>query len=140
MTFWDTSAIIPLVVHEATSPSIRSVFRQDRVIVTWWGSQIEGVSALAFAARRGVIAQDASGKALRRLRSIMDAAVIIEPSAAVRDRAERLLLVHDLRSGDALQLAAALVACQDRPKDFGLVSLDRRLSQAAEREGFTAWP
>jgi len=59
----------------------------------------------------------------------------ISPSAAVRDRARRLLRVHSLRAGDALQLAAALVAAEGRPGTLPFVSLDDRQRRAADREG-----
>ena len=48
----------------------------------------------------------------------------------------RLLLVHDLRAGDALQLAAALTAAEGQPIAMGFVTLDDRLGRAALREGF----
>jgi len=54
----------------------------------------------------------------------------------VRETAARLLRVHLLRSADALQLAAALVACDHRPHAWQFVCLDARLCAAAEREGF----
>jgi hypothetical protein len=48
----------------------------------------------------------------------------------------RLLRVHPLRTSDALQLAAAIVAAEDHPATMPLVTLDERLAQAADREGF----
>ena len=56
---------------------------------------------------------------------------------ALRERAEGLLRRHPLRAGDALQLAAALTWAQSRPKGMRFLSLDARLSEAADREGFT---
>jgi hypothetical protein len=41
-----------------------------------------------------------------------------------------------LRAGDALQLAAALVAANDRPHAHEFLSGDVRLREAATREGF----
>ena len=58
----------------------------------------------------------------------------------VRHRAERLLALHPLRAGDALQLSAALVACEERPEGELLVCLDARLREAAAREGFHLVP
>ena len=49
----------------------------------------------------------------------------------VRQTAMRLLLVHDLRAGDALQLAAALTAAEGQPEALGFVTLDDRLGRAA---------
>ena len=54
-----------------------------------------------------------------------------------RDRVIRLLRVHPLRMADAFQLAAAIVAAENHPASLQFVTLDDRLGQAAEREGFT---
>jgi hypothetical protein len=37
----------------------------------------------------------------------------------------------------ALQLAAALVGSEDQPQSLPFVTLDARLAQAADREGFS---
>ncbi|MFY9343542.1 MAG: hypothetical protein WAT39_13685 [Planctomycetota bacterium] len=55
-------------------------------------------------------------------------------------RARRLLANHPLRAADACQLAAALIACRERPDALGFVTLDSRLAEAARREGFTVLP
>jgi predicted nucleic acid-binding protein len=55
---------------------------------------------------------------------------------SVRLTADRLLRVHPLRAADAFQLAAAISAIEERPSSLWLVTLDRGLAQAAEREGF----
>jgi predicted nucleic acid-binding protein len=60
----------------------------------------------------------------------------IRPSQRVRQRALRLLRIHPLRAADALQLAAALVACDDDPTTLAFVCSDQRLSDAATTEGF----
>ncbi len=54
----------------------------------------------------------------------------------MRDTARRLLRVHSLRAADALQLAAAIVAAHGEPASLGFVSLDERLCESAQREGF----
>jgi predicted nucleic acid-binding protein len=60
----------------------------------------------------------------------------IEPGSQVRSLARRLLRVHDLRAADALQLAAAVVGTEHHPALLPLVTLDRRLANAARLEGF----
>ena len=47
-----------------------------------------------------------------------------------------LLRLHPLRAADALQLAAALVTCDDDPTTLALVCCDQRLPGAASMEGF----
>jgi len=54
----------------------------------------------------------------------------------VRTHASRLLRTHALRAADALQLASVIVASDFEPSALAFVSLDVRLSAAAEREGF----
>jgi hypothetical protein len=58
----------------------------------------------------------------------------------VRSRALRLLGTHPIRAGDALQLAAALIACEERPESIPFVCVDDRLRDAARREGFSVLP
>jgi predicted nucleic acid-binding protein len=60
----------------------------------------------------------------------------IYDASAARLHAERIVMDHQLRSADALQLGAALVAADGDPKSLELVTLDRRLAEAALREGF----
>jgi hypothetical protein len=55
-------------------------------------------------------------------------------------RARRLLAAHPLRAADALQLAAALVACDERSDMLAFVTLDDRLAKAARRGGFVVVP
>jgi predicted nucleic acid-binding protein len=54
----------------------------------------------------------------------------------VRERARRLLEIHPLRAADSLQLGAALLTSEETPQGFPFVTLDRRLADAAEKEGF----
>ncbi|MBI4238676.1 MAG: hypothetical protein HY696_09720 [Deltaproteobacteria bacterium] len=42
-----------------------------------------------------------------------------------------------MKSADALQLAAALVACADQTTRHSFVTLDTRLARAALQEGFS---
>jgi hypothetical protein len=44
--------------------------------------------------------------------------------------------VHPLKTGDAFQLAAALVACEDQPHVFDFVTRHQALAAAARVEGF----
>jgi len=44
--------------------------------------------------------------------------------------------VHPLRAADTLQLPAAFIAAERRPSSLEVVTLDDRLSAAAQKEGF----
>jgi predicted nucleic acid-binding protein len=60
----------------------------------------------------------------------------IYDAVAARLHAERIVTDYPLRTADALQLGAALVAADGDPQSLELVTLDRRLADAARREGF----
>jgi predicted nucleic acid-binding protein len=136
MRFWDSSAIVPLVLDEGASQEARSLLRDDRDMVVWWGTPVEVLSALARAERGGEVPPADIDLARRALDDLSERWNEVLPSDEVRERAGVGLLHHPLRAGDALQLAAALTWSRGRPRGHGFVSLDERLGDAARREGF----
>jgi uncharacterized protein len=136
MRFWDSSALVPLLVSEAASQGTTHEYERDPDIIAWWATDIECASALARLERDESLDGAAMSDALRRLDLLAAAWQEIQPGATVRRVAMRLLRVHPLRAADALQLAAAVVASENEPSTLPLVTLDERLAQAAEREGF----
>ncbi len=136
MKFWDSSAVVPLLVEEADREPLLRLLEADGGLVVWWGTPVECVSAVARREREGALDAVATGEVLARLHELERAWVEVSPSPAVRSLAQRLLRVHDLRAADALQLAAALVAAEHDPPSLGFVCLDVRLATAARREGF----
>lgn len=136
MKYWDSSALVPLCVDEASSPRMHEIYRLDPIIVTWWGSEIECVSALARLERENALTSDMISAAIARLRSLGAAWHEVQPTRSLRDTALRLLRVHPLRGADAVQLASAVIAADREPATLEIVSLDNRLAAAARREGF----
>jgi predicted nucleic acid-binding protein len=134
--YWDSSAIVPLLVEEVLTDQIVELYRRDRTTVTWWGTRVECASALARVERLGGLELAEAGAAFDRLETFADTWHEIEPGEAVRETAQRFLRVHDLRAADALQLAAAFWASEVHPSTLEVVTLDDRLAIAAEREGF----
>lgn len=135
MRYWDSSAIVPLLAVENASARLRELHRDDPAIATWWGSQVECVSALARLERDEGLTHEAFRDAIRRLRKLATTWTEVLPSNDVREQAIRLLRVHPLRAADATQLAAAVVASDFQPGALEFVSLDHRQRQAAEKEG-----
>ena len=136
MRFWDSSALVPILVAEATSAAVMRAYELDPEVVAWWGTEAECVSALARLERDGSLPSSSMVDGLRRLEALARAWQEVQPVTAVRTIAIRLLRVHPLRTADALQLGAAIVAAEDHPTTLPFVTLDERLAQAAEREGF----
>jgi len=134
--FWDTSALVPLCCLQPQSAKARQAARTYSRQVVWWGTIIEAVSSLNRLTRDNILNVKDSGQAFARLNYLRDRWNEVQPSEEVRDRAERLLRIHKLRAADALQLAAALVWCADRPQGRVLIGADGNLSEAAANEGF----
>jgi len=134
--FWDSSALVPLLVSEAASQWATREYQRDPEIIAWWSTDIECASALARLERDGSLDGAAMSAALLRLDLLAAAWQEIQAGTSVGRVAMRLLRVHPLRAADALQLAAAVVASENEPSTLPFVTLDERLAQAAEREGF----
>jgi hypothetical protein len=134
--FWDSSALVPLVVDETSSSWARALLRNDRQAVIWSLSPVEIRSALARRRRDGALTSSVFSDAKLRTQRLCSGLTQVVAFEIVRDRALRILDLHGLRASDALQLAAALVACDERPASLHVVTLDLRLADAAEREGF----
>jgi predicted nucleic acid-binding protein len=137
MKFWDTSAITPLLVEEATSALRESQLEEDGVMVIWYGTPAEIQSALSRRRREGALGAEAERFALARWDVLKASWAEVEPLRAIRERALRLLRVHPLRAGDVFQLAAALAACSEKTDGFSFLTADDRLLDAAAAEGFS---
>jgi predicted nucleic acid-binding protein len=110
---------------------------EDREVAVWTLTRVEMASALRRKEREGGLSRAQVGQALARLEAMALAWTEVEALHLVRERAERLLGAHPLRAADALQLAAALVLVEERPRGWFFVTCDDRLGQAGEAEGFT---
>lgn len=115
---------------------MQAIAAQDPVMCVWWGTEVECVSALARLEREDALTARVITDALARLDLLAEAWNEVQPVAAVRVAARRLLRVHALRAADALQLGAAVVAAENVTASLDVVTLDERLAGAARREGF----
>lgn len=136
MRFWDSSAIVPLLVAEPRTDAAMAAYLADAAIVVWWSTPVECASAIARLEREGQLLAAAAAEAFGRLDAFAPSWIEVEPREEIRETARRFLRVHPLRTADALQLAAAFVAAERRPPTLALLTLDDRLGEAAAREGF----
>ena len=136
MKFWDSSALVPLLVRESRTTGLAALYRQDPDVAAWWGTEVECSSAVARLERGGMLDAGGTERALSRLDALRRRWQEIQPVADVTMTARRFLRVHPLCAADALQLAAAFVASERRPSTLAFVCLDARLTDAARREGF----
>src|SRR5947207_3494183 len=131
--YWDASPIIALLVGEPAAARYRR-FENER-IVTWWGTSLECVSAIARRQREGA-RPEIVAESYRRLEMMRASWQEIHASESLHRTAVRVLKTHPLRAGDGLQLGAGLVASNFEAHSVHFLTEDARLKQAAEREGF----
>jgi predicted nucleic acid-binding protein len=135
--FWDTSAIVPLCCHQTMSAKARQVARTYSRQIVWWVTSVEVVSAFQRLIREGHISRQESAQSLARLEHLRSRWNEVQPSAELRIQAEQLLRMQPLRAADALQLAAALIWCNNRPRGHTFIVADKTLADAAQIEGFS---
>jgi uncharacterized protein len=138
--FWDSSALVPLLVAEDRSATLTAALTGDKEPTIWWATPLECQSAIQRRHREAPLPQSALAQATERLRALVELVDTVSPTDDVRRRAARLVAVHPLRAADALQLAAALIWCEEQPHGETFVSLDARLRDAARSEGFDVLP
>jgi predicted nucleic acid-binding protein len=134
--FWDASGIVLLCVHQPSTAAARRFRTRLGPIAIWWGTSVEVRSALNRVHVEGGLSPTDLAAGLRRLSLINDASLEVTPSEAVRTLACSAIDGYGLRAGDALQLAAALVLCRERPRGRSFVCFDDKLAVAADLAGF----
>ncbi|MFZ0613314.1 MAG: type II toxin-antitoxin system VapC family toxin [Desulfobacterales bacterium] len=140
MRFWDSSAVIPLLVLEKESNYCIEALQADNNILVWTMTPVEVFSALCRRRREGSLGPETFEAAKKRARRLFEGAFEIVSFGKVKERALRLLQVHPLRAADALQLAAVLVATEENVGRLPVMCFDDRLITAARLEGFEINP
>jgi predicted nucleic acid-binding protein len=133
--FWDSSALIPLCVQERASNKVKTLAKQYAPVV-WWATRVEIHGAIARLHRSGELDDAGRRAALNRLSVLSRGWREVLPSDRLRDQAGVLLDTYSLRASDSLQLASAMIWCQQRPARRRFVSSDLRLCEAAAQAGF----
>jgi predicted nucleic acid-binding protein len=136
VAFWDSSAIVPLCSSQQATSHGRKLFRDVRRMIVWWGTPVEARSAFARLRRDGLLTHSGWATAIKLLDQLRGTWDEIQPSPRVRSLAEQLPDQYGVRAADALQLAAALVWCGERPQRRPFICFDERLAKAATEAGF----
>ena len=137
MRYWDSSALVPLIVEQDASATVASLIISDAGIATWWGSVAECTSAISRLERIGELDTDGAELSLRKLEFLRRQWHEIEPSEPVRKAALRALRLHPLAAADAFQAGAVTVFAGGESSETEVICLDSRLGDSLRREGFT---
>jgi predicted nucleic acid-binding protein len=134
--FWDTSAIVPLCTRQQTTQEVEQLAKKFNQVV-WWAAGVELHSAIARLRRLGELNEAGKLLAINALNELIGTWREIALSDELRDHAQSLLHSNSLRAADSLQLAAALIWCNQETVGKTFISSDVRLTEAASRSGFT---
>ena len=140
MIWWDSSALVAILLEQWPSDDLKDLLSLGNSQAVWWGTVVEAASAIHRSQRRRPLPRAAAAQLLTKVDEFLARALEVPPSDELRAIACGVLRVHDLRAADALQLAAALMWAEQRPAGRGFVCLDRKLREAAMREGFDVLP
>ena len=137
--FLDSTAFIQLFVQEAGTDAIIRLMEatEDNRKLISAGTPLEVYAALKRRERAGDIAAEDS-EAARNILRVEAARMVQQPlNPAVLEAARQLLDRHELRSAEALQLGAAVVAREMfQGMEIIFISTDPRLLEAARAERF----
>ena len=136
MRFWDSSALVPLLVEQDASSRVAAWVTADDTMALWTLTPVEIVSALRRLVRAEALGEEVARLAETRMEEIVRACHVVTDVEPVKSRVTRLLRLHPLRAFDALQLGAALHWAEGHPQGRTLHTLDSLLALAAQREGF----
>jgi predicted nucleic acid-binding protein len=134
--FWDTSAIVPLLVNQASTQKAQQFSRKYRRVVVWWGTLIESHTAVGRLAREGLLSEKMRSQAVSLLSRLRSSWLEVQPTEDVRQLAISLGDKHALRGADLVQLASGLVWCNNQPRRRPFVCFDDGLANAATLAGF----
>ncbi len=145
VNYWDTSAIVALILKEDASQILMDLYEDHSPIYTWTLSSIEVYSAIH---RRSKMAKVTAGELqswLKRWEIIQACINYIEAIPLVKKISENVLRVHELKAADSLQLAAAIFlrnpsALMHTDKKSFFLTTDKQLAKAAFKEGFEVLP
>ena len=135
MKFWDTPALVPLITKEEQTPRMQQVIESDRNVAVSFITPVELTSTIW---RRGRRWHDETSfrRSLFKIAEFEANWTMLDDFEPTIKLARQLITKYVLRTGDAIQLAAALLLVEDHPEDLPFVSLDTDLSRAAREEGF----
>ena len=131
--YFDTSAVIPLVVAESSSSRCAEIWQACDSRVSSMIVVTEAYAGLALALRIGRLSQNDHSRAARLLNDRIEELDLVIVTRAIVDSAAALALTQSLRGYDAVHAATALALRSD---DTVAIASDQTLLKAFRTLGF----
>jgi len=139
LLFWDTSAIVPLLVREHKSDDVRRILQEDGNIIASWITPVEVSSSLWRRRHHNHLSLEEHQRAETRFAQLSTRWLEVAQSAVAIEVALDLLARHRLRALDAIQLGT-LISIREALSKLPFITLDEKLAAAARAEGFPVLP
>jgi predicted nucleic acid-binding protein len=130
--YLDTSALVPLLVSEASSARCRQLWDSADLVLCTAVGHVEASAALARARRAGLLAVEAAAAAVQLLDDVWDDVTVVPADEARLRAASAAAHRHGLRGYDAVHCAAALAVADD---ELVAASGDQELLAAWRSDG-----
>lgn len=139
MFFWDSSAIVALLLYEKETERIRSFLEQSEELSAYISviTPLEIASAIVRKIQDGAITLKQADLARLIISEFRKEVYLVFADQNVLDIALHLQKIYSLKVADAIQLASARVGTEN-PSVVNFLSLDEKLNNAARLEGFNA--
>jgi predicted nucleic acid-binding protein len=128
MLYLDASALVKRYVAEEGS---------EELIAAMGEAENWAISRIGYVETARAVGLAAGKRALDRFQADWPSFEVVEVDASLAEHAAELTLSEELRSLDALHLAAALLIASDR---LTLATWDVRLHRAAQNQGLGVFP
>lgn len=135
--FADTSALIKLYIGEAGSEAMAERVRDARLALSVL-AYAEVYAAFARRLREELLTDEEYADLVERFERDWQGVIVVALLPALLGRVPRLARAHPLRGADSIHLASAL-ALQEAGLETVFAVADRRLMEAASKEGLVAF-
>jgi predicted nucleic acid-binding protein len=139
MLFWDSSALLAIILHESSAALLRPFLDEDPEVASSFITPLEIVSTI-WRRQHADLFSLAQVQDVDQLYSVITKNWITLGDTRTIDVALRLVARQPLRTGDAIQLASALEVADREGVMLPFVTLDEELGAAARAEGLRVLP
>ena len=112
IAYFDTSALMPLLIEESSTPTCQTLWERSDPPITARISYVETVAAMAQAGRVGRLEPTLVEQVLQTWDRLWSEIAVVEIDETLATRAAAAAVLYQLRGYDAVQCAAGLTVSQ----------------------------
>ena len=138
--YLDTSALIKKYFSEPGSDEVVSRWRESTGIATFSVAYAEAVASINRKYRETGFGKGRLGNILGAFSRDWNSFIRVDVTDDLNGWIDKIISAHHLRGFDAIHLSSALIIHETVPEEFVFICYDKKLRQAAHREGLETLP